>query len=209
MSGDQLDLLGFADAEPPWFPTTPAGRKPASEYELFLALRPDIAGQHAALRKPIELLQQRYRTSASKLRKPALWHVTVLEIGKFTGSYSRESLNAIEAACTSVMSRRIPVVHESLVGFKGSMACFLTCSPPTIQAVAQLQQELAASIRNRQVKCKLTSDAHMTVFYDGEHHLPLTPLDEPLSWIADGFALLCSHKGLSHHEVVRSWPAPS
>ncbi|MDR7271907.1 2'-5' RNA ligase [Pelomonas saccharophila] len=204
---DQLDLLGFADLDPPWAPTTPAGRKPASEYELFLALRPDVVGQYGALRADVELLQQRYRTLASKLRKPSLWHITLLELGKFKGNYPRAALNAIEAACDSVVSRRIPVAHEGLVSFKPSNACVLTCSATTTQAVTQLQQDLAAAFRSRRIKCKPSSGAHMTLFYDSEHHLPMTPLDQPLSWIADGFALLCSHKGLGYHEPVRYWPA--
>lgn len=204
---DQLDLLGFDDARPPWEPTTPKGRKPASEYELFLALRPDIAGQHASLSAAAELLQLRYRAPTSKLRRPSLWHVTLLELGKFTGGYSGEALNAIEAACDGVTSRLTPIAHEGLVSFQPSNACVLTCSADTTQRVAQLRQDLTAALRGRGVKCKTPPAPHMTLFYDGEHHLPMTSLDEPLRWTADGFALLCSHKGLGHHEVVRRWPA--
>ena len=204
---DQLDLLGFDDAKPHWVPSTPNGRKPASEYELFLALRPDSVGRHAALRVAVEQLQLRYRAPTSKLLKPPLWHVTLLELGKFTGSYSGDALSAIQAACDGVASRPIAVAHEGLVSFKPSGACVLTCPMDTAQSVALLRQDLAAALKSRGVKCKTPSAPHMTLFYDAAHHLPATALDQPLRWSADGFALLCSHKGLGHHEVVRRWPA--
>jgi len=207
MSDDQLELLAFGDSAPSWVPTTPSGRKPANEYELFLALRPDVSNPHGLLCTACEQLQQQKRTATSKLLRPSVWHITVLELGKFTGTYPGDALKAIEAACSSVTRPPVEVTHEGLVSFKPSGACVLTCSSDTQQAVAQLRQDLLVALRGRGVKCKSVSTSHMTLFYDRARALPETALAEPLTWTADGFSLLCSHKGLGHHEVVRHWGA--
>ena len=93
------------------------------------------------------------------------------------------------------------------MSYQQGSACALTCSPEKQQVVDQLRRNLFVALRNRWIKWKSGSTVHMTLFSDREHHLPMTPLYEPLSWTADGFSLLFSHKGMAHHELVRSWPA--
>ena len=106
-------------------PTTPPGCRPASEYELFLALRPDIDGEHQ-LRRAAGELQQQKRTSTSKLPKPSVWHVSVLDLGKLTANYSGDAMKAIEAASETVARPSPEVTHEGFASNRSSAACVLT-----------------------------------------------------------------------------------
>ncbi|MBW8893218.1 MAG: hypothetical protein JF617_14225 [Burkholderiales bacterium] len=92
-----------------------------------------------------------------------------------------------------------------MIRFQPSGAAVLLCTAEAASAIRQLRSALAAALRNVGVTSKASSTPHLTIFYDKLHPIAETALETPLTWQAADFSLVVSHKGLGHHEVVRTW----
>ena len=75
--------------------------------------------------------------------------------------------------------------------------------PRSDAAVARLRQSLAVALRNAGLQSEPSRTPHMTMLYDRRHIAEHAI--EPIPWTATRFALIVSHVGLAHHQLIDQW----
>lgn len=175
-------------------------------YNLFLALfpPPEIArrlGQTAAE------LRERHGLRGPCLQIEHL-HLTLHTVLGFPDTAPMSVIDAARAAAAGAAGPPLPIVFDRACSFinhgeRGRNAFVLRCTARSDAAVAPLRHKLALALRQSGLQPQPSSTPHVTMLYDRqvvtEHPI------EPIHWTATHLALVLSHRGLSHYEVLGDW----
>ncbi|MFZ4289405.1 2'-5' RNA ligase family protein [Variovorax sp. HJSM1_2] len=209
MSADQFSLPGM-DEDQPNCPldhvTTTRGS--ANGYSLFFAIFPEQQDTSQLVAAAAKLQSQ--HGLKGRLQAAERLHISLYSVASFENELPQRVVDAAIRAAESVACSCIPIVWNRAAHYPHGDGFMLLADEATQQAVAYLQKALGLALQRTNVKgARSTGHAHMTLLYDSGA-VPLeSPLVAPITWTATRFALVISHKGLSHYQWIGEWPLQS
>lgn len=192
MSG-QMSFAGF---DPP--------REGAAPHPgpVFFALRPDRT-EAARLAE----LASRIRAEA-KLHGDIIeprFHVSLLAIGHLPALPDRQ-IDAARRAASTIRMPAFPITFDHVSGFGVGGRTIVLEVPGQDGPLWALFRSLGMALKRAGVPTEMSRPfkPHLTLIY-ADRPLSKQPI-APVGWTVRSFALIHSHHGRSHHEVIGEWP---
>ncbi|WIT13970.1 2'-5' RNA ligase family protein [Paucibacter sediminis] len=203
---EQLSLPGLEPARTGLFrpEVINSWRGEPEGYTLFLALfpQPEDAQQIA---RAAAALRGRHGLTSACLPAERL-HITLHAVARFRELIPQAPIDAARAAAARVSCTSLPIVFDHAMSFPPSKAFVLRCDASSAAGIARLRQLLALELRRFGLRPDASSTPHMTMLYQpgfvAEHSIA------PIDWIATRYALILSHKGITHHQWLGEWAMP-
>lgn len=182
----------------------PAAQGLLRDYLLFLAIFPEPADAQRLAQVGRALLRQ-HGLSDAALQAGRL-HISLQSIAAFDGPIPQAVLDASVVAAARVGAASLPVVFDRVLSFSRSNAFVMRCDGAGDAAIARLRQLLALELRRVGLRARPSGTPHMTLHYNAAS-IPEQAI-APLRWTATRFALILSHRGLTHHQWIAEWRLP-
>lgn len=167
----------------------------------FFAVRPGAADA-AHIDALANRLLVSHRVSGSR-NGPDRLHISLDAIG-----HDDLDVDTVDAACRAADTVRLPafeVRFDAALTFAGPGRPFVLVGYDGLHAVRALRDKLGRALADEGFKVRAAYTPHMTLCFDRSQFVHRTPI-QPIAFRATEFALVKSHVGLSHHEVLRTWP---
>ncbi|HSN00606.1 MAG TPA: RNA 2',3'-cyclic phosphodiesterase [Rudaea sp.] len=175
-----------------------------SAHRLFFALRAD-AHTTRAIASAMATLETKTAIRHRPI-DPANLHVTLHFLGTFA-QFPVDIAARAKAAVAAQVHSSFDFVLDQIASFRGQRQSpwVLRCAPDAEAGLCEFQGWLGDAL----VRGGVTVDdrefvPHATIAY-GDSELPAPVAITPVRWPARSFALVDSHIGHAHHEVLAEW----
>lgn len=184
-----------------------AGFAVSQHWRLFFALMPD-AGTRQRMSDAVQQLIDASKPSGRR-SDAARYHLTL----QFLGDFDALPPSLIDAATAAAVATQAQVPAFDVLlnragsfGADGSRLWWLGCDAPPA-ALTMLWHELGRNLARQRVRLPTGASfvPHVTVLRGANRAPP--PLDAPLVWPVDRFALVCNTPGARQgYDVLGEWP---
>jgi RNA 2',3'-cyclic 3'-phosphodiesterase len=185
---------------PPREPPRPPMKPGSPKTNLFSAVRlsiQDSRSVHGSLAKVLASHGIR-----GKMRRADLLHLSLFSLPPRT---SEEVLNRIFQNIDLLQLPAFDVRFDSVMSFANANGACVLLGDEGMEPVHKLRKLLIRAIFGEDISLKGSFKPHMTVCYDPAHELEKTAIP-PMSFRGAELVIIRSYVGLSHHEVLHSWP---
>lgn len=170
---------------------------------LFFGLLPEPADAQAIAQHAAGWHRQLQVGGA--LRPAHLLHVSLQAIGGYAGKVPVQSVEFGRRIGSAMSAPPFDVVFDRVMGFKGENSPFVLLVGEGQAHLQAFRYELGMLIANAGGDRRAsTFTPHMTLAY-GQQVVPEHPIT-PIRWTVREFALIVSHYGESHYDVLFNWP---
>lgn len=170
-------------------------------WNLFLTLFPDFYSR-TQLTALIARQRERYRLTGKPLAEHR-YHIS-LHGWPFDQEPPKEFVERVSTAA-QVAAGPVPpfeVSFDQTVSYLGSRA-FVLHSQGGNAILKQFHADLGIALENHGAPCAPSFTPHVTLLYD--EHLVREEAVEPVSWIANEFALVCRATGKPEYSILERW----
>ena len=202
---EQLSLDGIAPDGGVLVPDRQPGKPDALGYKLFVAAfpEPDDARRIGELGRR---LMREHRLRNCPQAEDRL-HVTLCSIADYAETVPRAVTQASVAVARGLSCPALPLVFDRAQSFSADGAFVLGGDAATDAAVARLRRPLMTGLRRCGLKPGESRNPHMTVVYHCGQWVEQHRIT-PLAWTVRRFALVLSHVGNTHHQLIEQWRLP-
>lgn len=176
-------------------------------FGFFLALTPATDAEKQFLFEHSRELHERFGISPERIQPASRIHATILDLRRELWDDDLPAQITIDgaiAALTHVRLPAVPIRFTHVRGFAGN-ALTLRSEPADHQPFLHLRSIVTKLLKERAgLQPRSNGQPHISLHYDlpqsiGEHSI------EPIDWEAKRLALILSHVGHGHHQILAAW----